>query len=165
MRKRLILAALATLWAALGVWLSLACGSDGAQPNPTLPPQGVVVESITPLSGPLGTKVVIHGSGFTSESNDVGFSNPEIGFQGQHTAYLNGISSPDGRTLRFTLPDNDNVLLAACAFSQLKANEACDDIGILLPTGDSEVFVINQIGRSNSVTFSVSGPPATQPDP
>lgn len=165
MRQKLTFVVLAALSAGLSAWLSSACGSDGAQPSSTLSPQAVGIESISPPSGPLGTEVVIRGSGFTSVENDVGFSNPKIDFQGQHTGYLNGLSSPDGRTLRFRLPDNDDVLLSACAFSQLKSNEECPDIGLLLPTGESEVFVINQNGKSNTVTFSVSGPPTSQPSP
>ena len=165
MRQRLILVALAALWAALSAWLSSACGSDNAQPRSTMPPQAVVVESISPSSAPLGTEVVIHGSGFTSANNDVGFGNPKINFGGQHAAYLSGLSSPDGTTLRFRLPDNQRVLLGACALSQLKPGEGCPSIGISLPTGDSEVFVVNQNGRSNSVTLSVSGPTTEIPVP
>lgn len=153
------------LCAALGVWLASACGSDGSQPASERPPESVVLESISPSSGPLGTEVTLQGSGFTAASNDVAFRNPKIDFQGRDTAYLNGLSSPDGKTLRFRQPDNESVLLGACAFSQLKTNEACPAIGILLPTGDSEIFVVNENGTSNSVTFAVSGPDAAQSVP
>jgi hypothetical protein len=111
----------------------------------------------------VGTEVILHGSGFTSTSNDLAITHPEIDFQGQHTGYLNGLSSADGRTLRFNLPDNDDVLLGACAFSQLKADEACPAIGIPLPKGDVEIAIMNKNGRSNSLTFSVSDPGAAQP--
>ena len=162
MRKNLAFVVLAGL-SALGAWLSLGCGPDGSRPHPTLPSRAVAIESISPASGPPGTEVVVRGSGFTAIGNDVGFSNPMIGFQGRHTAYLNGLASPDGTTLRFRLPDNDGVLLAACAFSQLKTSEVCPAIGIPLPTGDSDVFVINERGKSNSVTFSVEGPGTAEP--
>jgi hypothetical protein len=153
MKKSLISAAL-TL-AILSAWVSAGCGDDGAPASPT---EGVVIESISPASASLGAEVVIRGSGFAAENNDVGFTNPEIDFQGRHTGYLNGLPSSDGKTLRFNLADNENVLLAACAFSQLKTNEACPDIGLLLPLGDSEVIVTNENGTSNSVTISVTGP-------
>ena len=156
MPMKLISLAFAALSAS--VWLSSSCGSDAPEPSTALPPQTVVLESISPSSGPLGTAVVIRGSGLTPTNNDVGFRNPKIGYGGRNTAYLKELSSPDGKTLRFSLPDNDNVLLGACAFSQLKPNEACPDVGILLPTGDSEMFVINENGESNSVTFAVAGP-------
>jgi hypothetical protein len=149
-------------FAALSVsaWLSSACGSD---PGQSETPQGVVIESISPSSGPPGTAVVIRGSGFTSTDNDVAFRYP-ISAQKQQTAYLNDLSSPDGETLRFSLPDNDNVLLGACAMSQLKPGEACPDIGYQLPTGDSEMFVINENGESNSVLFAVLPCPVPEPD-
>lgn len=59
---------------AASVWLSSACGSDGAQPSSTLPHQSVVLESISPSSGALGTEVTIRGSGFTSVGDDVAFT-------------------------------------------------------------------------------------------
>lgn len=160
MRTTLISVALA-LSAFVSAWLSVACGSDAGQPGSALPPNTVVLESISPPSGPITTTITMRGSGFTPANNEVGFRNPKINYQGRNTAYLNELSSPDGRTLRFTLPDT----LGACAFSQLATNEACPSIGILLPMGDSEIFVINEIGTSNSVTFTVSGPDPALPVP
>jgi len=151
--------------AVLTAGLASACGSDGEEVDPTALPQGVVLASISPSSGPLGVEVVLSGSGFTAENNDVGFVHPEIDFQGQHTGYLNGLSSPDGTTLRFSLPDNDNVLLGACAFSQLGPDEACEAIGLLLPAGGSAIFVVNENGTSNSVFFTVTESPTAQPSP
>lgn len=107
--------------------------------------------------------MVIRGSGFTSTDNDVAFRYP-ISAQEQQTAYLNQLSSSDGKTLRFSLPDNEGVLLGACAFSQLKTNEACPSIGYQLPTGDSEVLAINKNGESNSVLFTVLPCPVPEPD-
>lgn len=147
-------------FAALSGWL-LACNSNGEQPRSTLTPQAVVVESISPSSARVGADVVVRGSGFTATNNDVAFSTQQIDFQGRHAAYLNGVASPDGKTLRFRLPDNENVLLSACAFSQLKTNEACPAIGMLLPAGDVEVSVINDNGTSNSVAFSVTATPSS----
>ena len=112
--------------------------------------------------------MVIRGSGFTSTDNDVAFTYP-ISAHEQQTAYLNEISSSDGKTLRFSLPDNEGVLLGACAMTQLKPPEelqpveACPSIGYQLPTGDSEMFVINKDGESSSVTFTVL--PCQSPEP
>lgn len=115
----------------------------------------VTIVSMAPLSGSLGEGVTIYGSGFTPNNNDIAFTSDKIKFRGRNTAYLNGIVSPDGKTLRFNLPDNNNVLLGACAFSQMKANEACPDIGIELPTGSVQISVVNKNGTSNSVTIVV----------
>ena len=154
MRKKLMFVALAA--AAVSICVSVACGS-----GPSGSPQAVVLESISPSSGPFGTAVTIRGSGFTAANNDVGFTNPKISYQGRQTAYLNGLCTADGKTLRFSLADT----LGACAFSQLKPSEACPAIGLLLPTGDSGVFVANENGTSNSVTFTVSGSPTAEPSP
>lgn len=158
MRKKLTFVVLAAPMVAAIAGLSLACGSDV---GPSGSAQAVVLENISPSSGPFGTAVTIRGSGFTANTNDVGFTNPKISYQGRHTAYLSGLASSDGKTLRFSLADT----LGACAFSQLKTNEACEAIGLLLPAGESEVFVVNENGRSNSVTFTVSGGPTAEPSP
>ena len=165
MRKKLILVAVVGVWVVAGVWLSTGCGSDDLGPSPTTLPEGVVLESISPSSGVLAIEVVLQGSGFTSENNDVGFTHQSINFQGRNTAYLNGLTSQDGRTLQFSLPDNDDVLLAACAYSQLGPNEACPDIGLLLPFGEVQVSVINDNGESNRIAFFVSEPGTAQPTP
>ncbi len=141
----------------VSAWFSSSCSSDAPEPGTALPAQAAVLESISPSSGPPGTAVVIRGSGFTSTDNDVAFRYP-ISAQKQQTAYLNGLSSSDTNTLRFSLPDNGGVLLGACAMTQLKPGEACPDIGYELPTGESHIFVINKNGESNSVTFTVSEP-------
>ena len=150
---------LLALSAAVSASISLACGSNATEQSTAVPSvEGVVVDSIAPPSGPLGSEITIRGSGFTSTNNDVGFSNPNITtYGGGHAGYLNELSSSDGRTLRFRLPDNAGLLLGVCAMSQLKIGQACPDGGLPLPVGDSEVFVANEHGESNHVTLSVSG--------
>jgi len=109
-----------------------------------------MIEEISPLSGPIGTTIVIHGSNFAPADNDVAFTHPEINVQGRKTAYLNHIPSSDGNTLSFSLPD----ALGACAYSRL-SDEACPEIGIVLPQGAVQLSVVNTNGVSNSVTFTV----------
>ena len=108
--------------------------------------------------------MTLQGSGFTAEDNDIGFRNPEIQFQGRNVGYLTGLSSPDGKTLRFSLPDPGG-LLGACAFSQLQTNQACPDIGLRLPAGASDIFVVNKNGQSDSLTVTVAGLPGSTPEP
>lgn len=123
--------------------------------NTPFKPSPVVLKSIAPSSATYGTRVIIRGVGFTSRSNDIAFTSPNINFQGKNTGYLNSISSPDGTTLSFNIPDNNNVLLGACAFSQMKVNEACPAIGLSLPKDIVQISVINKNGVSNSITLTV----------
>ncbi|MBI2105017.1 MAG: IPT/TIG domain-containing protein [Candidatus Omnitrophica bacterium] len=109
-----------------------------------------MIEEISPLSGPIGTTIVIYGSNFAPADNDVAFTHPEINFQGRNTAYLNHVPSSDGNTLSFSLPD----ALGACAYSRL-SDEACPEIGIVLPQGAVQLSVVNATGVSNSAMFTV----------
>ena len=99
----------------------------------------------------MGTKIIIRGSGFAPTGNDIAFTHPKIDFQGRNIAYLNHVSSSDGKTLSFNLPD----ALGACAYSRLNQNETCPEIGILLPKGVAQISVVNKNGTSNSLTFTV----------
>ena len=146
MRKHVISLAVVGVWAVLGAWLVAGCGDGGSE--------GVVLESISPSAAAIGAEVTLHGSGFTDEGNDVGFRNQLINFQGQHVGYVASLPSPDGRTLRFTLPAE----LGACAFSQLPPDQPCPAIALGLPAGPSEVFVANSDGESEGVTFTVTEP-------
>ncbi len=108
-----------------------------------------VIASIEPSSGTIGTEIVIQGTGFDPLYNDIAFSHPQIQFGGRNTAYLNEIPSPDGKTLRFVLPD----VLGACAFSQMQPREVCPSIGLPMPVGTIAISVINRRGQSNAVLF------------
>jgi len=116
------------------------------------PPPGLVtIENISPSSGSIGTQIIIGGSGFSTNDNDIAFTHPAINFQGRTTAYVNHVASQDGKTLSFNLPN----ALGACAYSRLNQNEACPEIGILLPKGVAQISVVNKNGISNSLTFTV----------
>lgn len=134
----------------------LAVGCLSNSQDSAFPPPRVIIDSISPTSGVLGSEVTIHGSGFTAEGNDVVFSSVDTESRGPSTLYLNGLSSSDGTTLRFRLPDNEDVLLLSCAFSQLGPNEECPASGYELPTGDSRISIFNEAGESNSLVFTVS---------
>lgn len=58
--------------------------------SPTRPPS---VTRVVPSAGPPGTRVTLHGIGFTPEGNDIRAS----------FANLEDVSSPDGTTLSFTV--------------------------------------------------------------
>ncbi len=123
-------------------WLGLITDAQFSIP---LPP---VIVSISPTSGTIGTEITIYGQGFTGY-NDIAFTHPDIKWGESNTAYLDGVASSDGRTLRFTLPD----ILGACAFSQMKPGEACPSVGLPMPVGRIQIAVVHRNGISNSVTF------------
>jgi len=54
----------------------------------------VTLDSLTPTSGPTGTTVTVHGSGFTTTGNIIKFGN----------GYIKSLSSADGTTITFTIP-------------------------------------------------------------
>lgn len=119
-----------------------ACGGGPFERPPT-------IDRISPTVGTIGTEVVIYGSGFTPEANDIAFTHEQIDFQGSDTGYVNGVASSDGRTLRIALPE----ALGACPYSQMDQKEACPEVAIHIPTGRLTVSVVNRNGRSNGVVF------------
>ena len=113
----------------------------------------VVLESISPSSGTIGTKVTIRGSGFATENNDIGFVSSSSGSDPETWGYLNGIDSLDGKTLRFKIGGD----LSACAYSRLQSDEACIQIAYGIPLGNTIIKVVNKIGVSNNINFIVTG--------
>src|SRR3989344_5616483 len=73
-----------------GVWYFAADSQISRLPTP-------VIKGITPDQAPIGAKISIYGSGFTVEKNSIQF--------GDGFAYINNLASPDGKTIRFSLPE------------------------------------------------------------
>ncbi|TSC63747.1 MAG: NLP/P60 protein, partial [Parcubacteria group bacterium Gr01-1014_106] len=99
-----------------------------------------VASALYPATGPIGTKVMITGSGFTPTGNRVNFD----------TGVIMDISASDGRTMTFSVPE-DRVPL--CAVTEPRC---------LLPApynpvkpGTYWVSVTNGNGVSGGVSFSV----------
>jgi hypothetical protein len=70
-------------------------------PTPVSPPAPIskppaATSSLNPQNGPVGTMVTVHGNGF-------GVSNT-VEMNGLVAASLKNVASPDGTTLRFTVP-------------------------------------------------------------
>ncbi len=134
------------LCAAVGLLAIYACGGGGGATDD----EGAVhVDRIEPSSGTIGTELVIQGSGFDPDANDIGFILPGSASRTFNIAYQDRISSPDGKTLRFTLEET----LGACAFSQMGQDAVCPAVGLMVPIGDVSVAVYNRNGTSNSVAF------------
>lgn len=96
-----------------------------------------VINSITPLSGLAGTQIIVTGSGFTA-TNTVHFGYGAIPF----------LKSDNGTHIVFTVPA---VLNPACFY----ATPPCLSPSQLLRGGGHEIFVSNERGISNTVTFFV----------
>lgn len=115
-----------------------------------------VIERVLPDKASIGTEISVIGSGFTSTKNSLQFG---IGF-----AYLNDLTSSDGKTITFKLPDSfDTCNPDGSVCAELLSQP--------IPGQTYEVAVINANGRSNSVKFTVASgaetptqPPASRPD-
>ncbi len=129
------------------------CNNPLDQINGVCGGQNIVpaISNLNPSSGPLGTQVIITGSGFTPTGNKVKFGN--FGIEDNPSYRLN---SSDGKTLVFTVPSNNYV---AC----LSAMPPCGVSLTLIPPGIYQVSVINANGTSNSVSFTVTKTTASNP--
>ncbi len=110
-------------------------------PAPVPTPDAPVIERIVPEEATFGAQVSIIGSGFTPDKNSLHFG---AGF-----AYLNNLTSSDGKTILFTLPDSFDTCNpdgSACA----------EFLSRPVPGQTYEVAVINANGTSNAVNFTVA---------
>ena len=89
------------------------------------------VTDFSPRSGPAGTMVSVTGSGFTAQNNTVKF-----GTWGGTLSVIATASSPDGRTLQFTVPAG-------------------------ISAGSYNFQIINANGQGNLPTFQVTATAAT----
>ncbi len=100
------------------------------------------ITSITPSFGPVGTDVVITGSGFTTTGNAIHFG-------------IGGISNVSditgtGNQLRFTVPRQ----VSPCDL--IGVNMFCAQIVQEVIPGSYDIYVTNRNGTSNKITFSVT---------
>ncbi len=102
-----------------------------------------VIFELVPSSGPVGTVVRINGSGFTPSGNTIKFG---IG-------YIKNLDSPDGKTLKFTVPDGFDL----CHPSGYPCALAYPPV----TPGEYKVSVLNAKGESNVLPFTVIGEPLT----
>ncbi|OGC45259.1 hypothetical protein A2V49_01510 [candidate division WWE3 bacterium RBG_19FT_COMBO_34_6] len=105
---------------------------------PTQKSTKINLDSLTPATGSTGQKVIIKGTGFTTEDNVVKFG---IG-------YIYNTILVDGSTLEFTIPDGYEL----CPPKQ----EMCPDGYPRLQTGTHDIQVLNDNGESNILQFNVN---------
>ncbi len=104
---------------------------------------GPEITSISPSNGPVGTEVVIYGSGLTTSTN-VKFGSGVISSPTYLTAPDTGIIS-----IAFPVP---GFLQLACHY----LNPPCEALTPQVTPGDYPVSVTNSNGTSNSKTFTVT---------
>ncbi|OHA07558.1 MAG: hypothetical protein A3B29_02100 [Candidatus Sungbacteria bacterium RIFCSPLOWO2_01_FULL_51_34] len=95
------------------------------------------LNSLSPSSGLMSTKVTLKGSGFGLSSNQINFGN----------GALSGISSKDGATLVFEVPE---YLTPSCSDGRL-----CAMLAQEVRPGDYKVSVTGDGGTSNALIFTV----------
>lgn len=98
-----------------------------------------VIEKIEPEQGFVGTVITIHGSEFSMSGNDVEFVHEDLTFNRDNTAYHQNVSSQDGKSITFTLPE----YLAAGAPS---LSDDIPDIAISMPRGEIQISILNKNG-------------------
>jgi len=130
----------------------MSCGTAPV-PNP-VPSNNVTIYSISPVSGPVGTSVSIKGFGFTA-SNTVHFGSGTIGnVPVSSSIAIACTTNPSchggiNQTLIITIP---SAIGPYCA-----PGMACPMYMQLLTPGTYTVYVQNDNGTSNSVSFTITG--------
>jgi len=130
------------------------------------PQQGSpTISSISPTSGAVGTSVTIAGAGFTS-SNIVHFGGGAISGVPSAPSIYNcpfmaagsaGTCGSSSQTLTFTVPSSVGPYCAP--------GTACPMYVQLVTPGTYNVYVQNDNGTSNTVTFTVTGQSPFPPQP
>jgi hypothetical protein len=118
-----------------------------ATTTPTTTTSAPMISYVSPTSGSIGSSFTIYGSGFSSINNIVHFG----------SGTLTGVSSADGTTLSLTVPSQ----LSNCNLY------SCTDTIIYVGPGTYPISVLNSVGTSNSVSFTVtsSSNPSPTPNP
>ncbi len=119
-----------------GVWYFAA---NQQIPKPSVP----IIERIIPDEATIGAEISVRGSGFTADKNSVQF--------GDGFSYINNLTSPDGKTIKFSLPESFDTC-------NPDGNACAELLSRPVPGHIYEVAVINANGRSNSVNFTVAHP-------
>jgi hypothetical protein len=120
-------------------------------PAPSVPPPSSVASStvsssvsVSPGSGPVGTVITLHGTGFAATGNTVTLN-------GMVDGSTKNLTSADGKTIMFSMPSS---LGPNC-----KPNEACP-MYLLLVTNNTYTIAVISNGNTQTIgTFTVTGKP------
>jgi hypothetical protein len=111
---------------------------------------GVAIVSLSPASGPVGTRVVVRGTGLSSTANTVSFAAlAVIGETPNEPSVIPGLPSTDGTIVFEVLA----TWRPACSY----APQACPFARIPTAPGTYRVTVTTAAGTSNGLTFAVTG--------
>ena len=121
--------------------------------------QAPIIYSLSQISGPVGTKVVIYGKGFATGPQAI--TNRPVPVNGDNSinfgsSLIPGITSLDGTSITFIIP---SYTTPACLYSA----PACKIAQQQIMPGIYPVSVTNTSGTSNAVDFTVTGGGTTQP--
>jgi hypothetical protein len=105
------------------------------------------IVAIVPSSGPIGTQVSIHGSGFTASGNTVIFGAGSRAFA-SGSVYPN-LTSSNGSVIIFTIPAHYDP---PCEYS----SRPCPFAALPTISGSYSVAVSNINGQSNAQNFIVT---------
>jgi hypothetical protein len=122
---------------ALLVLAACSSGPEGAGTEASA--AGPTVTALSPDSGPVGTRLVLNGSGFASKGNTV-----RVG-----DGYIRDLESPDGTTLAFEVPEG----LDRCAPG---STSPCQGSFARVKPGRYEVAVWTSGGSSEPRIFTVT---------
>ena len=116
----------------VGIYFSL-------QKSPLPIPTPSVVTAISPLSGPVGTEIILLGREFSMDANTIKFGE----------GYIPDVKALDSATLRFTIP----ISLDVCPPWN---KESCTFSTRFITPGTYTISIINTYGTSNSINFNVT---------
>jgi IPT/TIG domain-containing protein len=114
-----------------------ACTSEN---GPSSLSETPTVSVLSPGSGPVGTAITLTGSGFAADGNIVRFG----------TGYIRDVSSPDGRTIRVSVP----AALDVCPPTTRPAVACLAPARVVTP-GTYAVSVMNGTATSSELPFRV----------
>jgi hypothetical protein len=135
---------------AVPILLSSGCSSP-LEPSQSGNDTSITITSLSPSTGPIGTHVIVRGSGFTAADNTVSFTAMQIdGETPNEPSVIAGLASADHATVDF-----DVLALWRPRCSYL-AQGPCPFARIPTAPGTYRVTVSNASGTSNGMTFTVT---------
>ena len=126
---------------ALAAAVGTMCGCASAVSAPTSAQSAATLASLTPASGSVGSSVTLTGSGFAASGNTVKFG----------AGFIKNLSSPDGRTLRFTVPST----LDECPPASLGLGVPCPDTQRAVVPGVYAITLVGSGAPSAELMFTV----------